>query len=466
MARMSSVKSKLKETALASGLVTEQQIRAAVARVMQTHPEIRDQANISDKRLGSQLVKMNVLTTYQADQLASGRTKLTLGSYIITDWIGQGGMGQVFKAVHQMLGRESAVKVLPLHKTTPEAIENFRREIRAQAKLNHKNLVQAFDAGEDGNVHFLVVEYVPGTDLRRLVRTKGKLSVQQAANIIKQSAEGLAYAHEVELIHRDIKPGNILVTPDGIAKISDLGLAFYLNDPNDPRVGKVVGTADYLSPEQIKTPNHITSTSDIYSLGCTLYYAITGKVPFPGGNSRNKAKRHLEETPWHPRRFNEEVSDDFVDLIGDMMEKDPKQRIQTAAEVAERLSPWAADNSPLREEDLDERPRWMPAPSQAIDAQDTDVNADVAELAMSELTDDASQGEMQQTYSGTDQMTDSGSSITQKPPVPMSVVESYKNAGRLQDENVFSFSALLITGVTFLAIGILIGFIACYWTVR
>jgi hypothetical protein len=149
-----------------------------------------------------------------------------------------------------------------------------------------------------------------------------------------------------------------------------------------------------------------------------------------------------------------------------MMEKDPKQRIQTAAEVAERLSPWAADNSPLREEDLDERPRWMPAPSQAIDAQDTDVNADVAELAMSELTDDASQGEMQQTYSGTDQMTDSGSSITQKPPVPMSVVESYKNAGRLQDENVFSFSALLITGVTFLAIGILIGFIACYWTVR
>ncbi len=286
---------------------------------------------INEKIVAQRLVEMNVISAYQADQLLTGRTKLNLGPYIITDWIGQGGMGQVFKAVHEMLGRESAVKVLPLHKTTPEAIENFRREIRTQAKLDHPNLVRAFDAGEDGNVHYLVVEYIPGTDLRRLVRSKGKLSVQQAANIIKQSAEGLAHAHERGLIHRDIKPGNILVTPDGVSKLSDLGLAFYLNDATDPRAGKIVGTADYLSPEQIRTPQHITHASDIYSLGCTLYYAVTGKVPFPGGTPKSKARRHLEETPWHPRRFNEEVSDDFVDLIGDMMEKDPKERIQSAA---------------------------------------------------------------------------------------------------------------------------------------
>ena len=150
-------------------------------------------------------------------------------------------MGQVFKAVHQMLGRESAVKVLPLHKTTPEAIENFRREIRAQAKLDHPNLVRAFDAGEDGNVHYLVVEYIPGTDLRRLVRSKGKLSVQQAANIIKQSAEGLAHAHEGGLIHRDIKPANIFAAQRGgifdVAKLLDFGLVKHRAGGDGPRRG-------------------------------------------------------------------------------------------------------------------------------------------------------------------------------------------------------------------------------------
>ena len=209
---MSTRQSKFRDTALASELVTEDQLREALIKIVQGKggdPRVANEVN--EKKLAQKLVEMRVISAYQADQLLTGRTKLNLGPYTITDWIGQGGMGQVFKAVHQMLGRESAVKVLPLHKTTPEAIENFRREIRAQAQLDHHNLVRAFDAGEDGNVHYLVVEYVPGTDLRRLVRSKGKLTVQQAANIIKQSAEGLSHAHDCDLIHRDIKPGNILV---------------------------------------------------------------------------------------------------------------------------------------------------------------------------------------------------------------------------------------------------------------
>ena len=243
-------------TAIKSKLVTEDQVRDAINLIVNSRGgDPRIATEIDDRALATQLVEMKVLSTYQADQLMTGRWKLNLGPYIITGWIGQGGMGQVFKAVHEMLGRESAVKVLPRHKSTDEAIESFRREIRAQAKLDHPNLVRAFDAGEDGNVHYLVVEYVPGTDLRRLVRTKGKLTVQQAANIIKQAAEGLGHAHHRGLIHRDIKPGNILVTSDGVAKLSDLGLAFYLNDNTDPRAGKIVGTADYLSPEQIRTPN-------------------------------------------------------------------------------------------------------------------------------------------------------------------------------------------------------------------
>jgi serine/threonine protein kinase len=456
---MSSVKPKLRDAAIASGLVTEQQLRAATAAVVQTHDGVRTARDVSDKKLARQLVKMELLSEYQSEQLLSGRTKLTLGPYIITDWIGQGGMGQVFKAVHELLGRESAIKVLPLHKITPEAISNFRREIRAQAKLDHPNLVRAYDAGEDGNVQYLVVEYVPGTDLRRLVRSKGKLSVNQAANIVRQSADGLKQAHKEGLIHRDIKPGNILVTPGGIAKLSDLGLAFCLDDPKDPRVGKIVGTADYLSPEQIKNPNHITSASDIYSLGCTLYYAVTGKVPFPGGNSRNKAKRHLEETPWHPRRFNEDVSDEFVDLMSDMMAKDPRQRIQTANEVAERLSPWAEDNSPLRDEDLDERPRWT-SPNSSIDTQQTDPNMDIAELAMSEMSDASGS---HATMSGDDSVTEGGSNsgvMRTKPPIPTSVASKYKSAGHLPDEVLFSKTILIVSTGVALLVGALVGFLA------
>ena len=453
---MSSKRLNFRNAATTSGLVTDEQLQAAVVHMLQTKNDSRTTAtDITDKELAAMLVNLDQLTPYQADQLLSGRTKLSLGPYIITDWIGQGGMGQVFKAVHEMLGRESAVKVLPLHKTTPEAITNFRREIRAQAKLDHPNLVRAFDAGEDGNVHYLVVEYVPGTDLRRLVRTKGRLTVQQAANVIKQSAEGLGHAHERNLIHRDIKPGNILVTPGGIAKVSDLGLAFYLNDPEDPRFGKIVGTADYLSPEQIKTPLDVTEVSDIYSLGCTLYYAVTGKVPFPGGTPKSKARRHLQETPWHPRRFNEEVSDEFVDLIGDMMEKNPAERIQSAMEVAERLAPWASDDNLLLNEDMD-RPRWMPEPVPSADNQDTDPSTDVAEMAITEMT-----GSGETSHSAfNSQDTDF---VGAKPPVPTSVTQQFSQAGRLpRDTPVVSMTTFILGTLVALVLGVLIGFICGY----
>ena len=457
---------KFRETAIASGLVTEDQLRLAAAQIMQKNQSRNVQTiEISDKKLATQLVKMKVITAYQADQLMSGRRKLKLGAYVITDWIGQGGMGQVFKAVHEMLGRESAIKVLPLHKNTPDSIANFRREIVAQAKLDHPHLVRAFDAGEDGNVHYLVVEYVPGTDLRRLVRTKGKLTVQQAANIVKQAAEGLSHAHDKELIHRDVKPGNILVTPEGVSKVSDLGLAYYVNDTSDPRIGKIVGTADYLSPEQIKTPTEVTTVSDIYSLGCTLYYAITGKVPFPGGTPKSKARRHIEETPWHPRRFNEEVSDEFVDLIGDMMEKNPAERIQTAEEVAERLAPWASDDSLMLSEEMS-RPRWMPAPIEDIDDQDTDPS-DIAEMAMSELSGDSPSSNLNPTISINDPGQDTGSFIssTRKPPPPLSssISGQYKAAGHLPEETpMISIKSAFWIGVGCVVLGVVVGSLIGY----
>ncbi len=357
-----STESIFRTSALASRLITQDQLDRVEAAIRNAADRPGGGA-VSDEDLASKLVDLDVLTNYQAAQLKEGRTKLNLGPYIITDWIGQGGMGQVFKAVHEMMGRESAVKVLPLTKSTPQAVVNFTREIRTQAQLDHPNLVRAYDAGHDGNVYYLVTEYVSGTDLRRLIRNQAEaLPIHQAANIIMQSAQGLDYAHERGLLHRDVKPGNILVTPEGHAKVSDLGLAGFVHlAEEDPRSGKIVGTADYLSPEQIRTPGQLTPASDIYSLGCTLYYAVTGKVPFPGGTTRDKARRHLEDTPWHPRRFNSDISEEFVEIIADMMEKDVSERIQTASEVIARLEPWASGEVVLPSQRLSKSP-WMPPP--------------------------------------------------------------------------------------------------------
>jgi serine/threonine protein kinase len=302
-------------------------------------------------------------------------------------------MGQVFKGVHQVMGRECAIKVLPLHKTNPEAIANFMREIRTQAQLDHPNLVRAYDAGREGSINYLVVEYVPGVDLRRLVRTEGRLTQRQAASVILQAARGLDYAHKRGLVHRDIKPGNILVTSEGIAKVSDLGLAGFLHDAeNDPRSGKIVGTADYLAPEQIRTPGEVTHLIDIYSLGCTLYYAVCGKVPYPGGTAAEKARRHSIETPWHPRRFNADLNEEFVEVIADMMEKDPKARIQSAGEVVARLEQWAGDAAPITPR-ANIRSPWSepPLPGSSDDEKDTMTDTDGSDLSASSGESSASQ---------------------------------------------------------------------------
>jgi serine/threonine protein kinase len=332
-----------------SGLVTQAQLDTALlTAAVGTSGESLPATEIDDSLLASRLVEMGVLTPYQAQEIKNGRDKFTLKDYTITDWIGQGGMGRVYLGVHQVLGRKCAIKVLPFERATPEAINNFMREARTQAQLDHPNLVRVYDAGRDGSTHFLVVEYVPGTDLRKVIRSQGPLSQQQAASVILQAARGLDYAHKRGLIHRDVKPGNILVTPEGVAKVSDLGLAGFIHEGlSDPRAGKIVGTADYLSPEQISAPFDVTHTTDIYSLGCTLYYAVCGKVPFPGGTAKDKAYRHCNDTPWHPRRFNPDLDEEFVEVIADMMEKSPKSRIQSAAEVVSRLEQFADFQAPL-----------------------------------------------------------------------------------------------------------------------
>ena len=215
--------------ALASGLLSQQQIDDAVAGLAARNSGSAVAAEpISDEVLGQRLVDLGYLNRWQVEQLKEGRTKFNLGPYRIVNAIGQGGMGHVFKAEHKLLGRIEAIKVLPKAKSTPEAVAAFQREIRAQAQLDHPNLVRVSYADYEGDTYFFVTEYVPGTDLRKLVRRNGPLPFPIAATIISQAAEGLHYAHRRGLVHRDVKPGNLLVTPDGRTKMTDLGLAWFL----------------------------------------------------------------------------------------------------------------------------------------------------------------------------------------------------------------------------------------------
>ncbi len=336
-------RSNFEQYAVLSGLLTQQQLDEARAGVRWSEGDEPDPgAPPGDKQIADRVVEMGLLNPWQAKQLLDGRTKFSLGPYLIIDSIGQGSMGQVFKAQHGKMGRIVAVKVLPRDKSTPEAVENFTREIRALARLDHPKLVAALDAGLDGNVYYLVTEYVPGMDLRKLVRERGPLESHVAASIIAQVAEGLAYAHSQGVVHRDVKPANVLVSPDGQAKLSDLGLSGPLSGAaeNDPRYGKIVGTADYLSPDQVGDPWTPTPAWDIYSLGCTLYYAVTGKVPFPGGTTADKARAHCELRPLNPRQLNPRLSVDFIETMADMMAKDQAQRIGSAGEVVARMAPF------------------------------------------------------------------------------------------------------------------------------
>lgn len=334
--------------ALLSGLLTQQQLDDAAAAL--GNVDCGDDED-DGRRLAERVVQSGYLNAWQARQLLAGQTQFQLGPYRIVDALGHGGMGHVFRAEHDAMGRQVAIKVLPLERSTPEAIANFTREIRAQASLDHENLVRAYDAGHDRKVYYLVSEYVPGCDLRKLVQRRGPLDMATAAEIISDVALGLQHAHDRGLIHRDVKPGNVLVTPEGRAKLSDLGLAGSLdaNADADPRRGKLVGTADYLSPDQIKAPWMPTPAWDIYSLGCTLYYAVTGKVPFPGGTAAQKARAHAELRPLDPRCHNRTLSVEFVDVIADMMAKDPDERIASAAEAVDRLSPWTSGVIPIPE---------------------------------------------------------------------------------------------------------------------
>lgn len=332
---------RFRATALASGLVDAAQIErcetdlAAELGGAETVPAAR-----WDTALADMLVSRQVLTRFQAEQLLAGKRKLILGQYRILAELGRGGMGQVFQAEHALMGRNVAVKVLPRAKSSVDAEAAFQREIRMLARLDHENLVRALDAGYDGQVYYLVTELVDGIDLRRQVLKYGSLDEVRAASVVSQAATALAYAHGQGLVHRDIKPANLLVTPEGHVKLLDLGLAGSVFEEESTRLGRVVGTMDFIAPEQIRTPDAVGPLADVYALGCTLYFALTGEVPFPGGTRQEKTRRQLHEAAPSPRTVQPAVSVGMEQLVAAMMHKDPRQRPASAAAVLDRLQPW------------------------------------------------------------------------------------------------------------------------------
>lgn len=334
---------RFRETALASGLLDAAQIDAAEAQARAVVGEGPHAADRWDNAVSDVLVGRGLLTKFQAGQMLLGRSKLSLNQYRILDQVGQGGMGRVFKAQHAMMRRIVAIKVLTKDKATAATEAAFLREIERLGDLDHENLLRALDAGRDGKVYYLVTEYVEGLDLRRQVLRHGPLDEWTAASVIVQAARGLACAHDRGIVHRDVKPGNLLATKEGRVKVLDLGLAGSVFDMKSSASARVIGTMDYMAPEQVRNPANARAPADIYGLGCTLYFLLTAQVPFPGGTRDEKAQRQLSQEPAPLRQLAPQVSQPFARIVEAMIRKNPGERIASAHELLERLRPWTPE---------------------------------------------------------------------------------------------------------------------------
>ncbi len=300
------------------------------------------------RQLSDELLRRGWLTPWQLGQLAQdGQRRLVLGQYVLQDCLGEGGMGQVFKACQRRLKRLAALKViLQARQGLTSASQRFRREIEAAARLAHPNIVRIYDADEDNGVLFLGMEYVEGTDLGLLLKKQGPLPIAQACDYIRQAAEGLQHAHECGLVHRDVKPSNLLLTAGGtLIKILDLGLARLEPETgqeqtadNLTQTGVVIGTPDYIAPEQARDARRVDIRADLYSLGCTFYHFLTGQAPFAGSSLTQKLLQHQLENPAPVEQLRPDTPVAVAKVVRRMMAKHPEDRYQTPAEVVADLA--------------------------------------------------------------------------------------------------------------------------------
>ena len=266
-----------------------------------------------------------------------------LGEYELLERLGAGGMGVVWKARHRRLGRLLAVKLLPCRPDlSPQAVERFLREMRALGQLEHPNVVEATDAGQHGDTVYLAMKLIEGEDLHRRVRRCGPLSVADACALARQIADALAYLHGRNLVHRDLKPSNVMLSSEGVVKLLDLGLARWLGegaagDCTSP--GQVMGTADYMAPEQGRDAASVDGRADLYALGATLFFLLTGKPPFAHHSGMlDKMRAHAEEPPPDVRALRPEVPPAVAEMVARLLAKQPADRPATAEEAATALT--------------------------------------------------------------------------------------------------------------------------------
>jgi serine/threonine protein kinase len=324
-----------------SGIIDEGRLTGYIQQI-QSANGFPQEAN----KLAGLMVRDGLLTFFQAEQLLLGKWKrFTIGKYRVLEKLGSGGMGQVFLCEHKMMRRRVAIKVLPAAKADdPSSLERFYREARAVAALDHPNIVRAYDIDKDDNLHFLVMEYVDGTNLQDIIKKTGPMDPLRACHYVYQAAQGLEHAFDqAHLVHRDIKPGNILIDRQGEVKILDMGLARFFHDEEDLLTKKydesVLGTADYLAPEQAIDSHSVDIRADIYSLGATFYFMLSGQAPFTEGTVAQKLIWHQTKEPKPILAIRHNVPNEVVAVVERMMMKDPKARPQQPKDVADLLAP-------------------------------------------------------------------------------------------------------------------------------
>jgi len=265
-----------------------------------------------------------------------------LGHFELVEYVGGGGMGRVFRAIDTSLARPVALKVLaPDQAADEETLLRFRNEAQSAARLDHENIARVHYVGEDHGLHYIVFEYIEGLNIRNLVEQKGPLAIPEAVGYTFQVAEALAHAAARDVVHRDIKPSNILITPDGRIKLIDMGLArlrrLSASDPDLTASGVTLGTFDYISPEQARDPRLADARSDIYSLGCTFFYMLAGRPPFPEGTVLQKLLQHQGDKPPDIREFRPELPDEASRILDKMLAKDPRNRYQQPDDLVRDL---------------------------------------------------------------------------------------------------------------------------------
>ena len=331
-----------------SGLVPDDKLQTEIARFRATAapPQSVDQ-------FCTALVRAGLLTRFQSKQMKIGRYKRfeIADKYRLLELLGVGGMGAVYLCEHMFMKRLVALKVLPVEKLQdPSALHRFYREARAVAALDHPNIVRAYDIDKFEQLHFLVMEYVDGTSIQEAVARFGPLDPARAANYVAQSAHGLHHAHELGMVHRDVKPGNLLLERTGVVKILDMGLARFFEQKQDNVTEQfdnncVLGTADYLAPEQAIS-NVVDIRADLYALGGSFYFMLTGRLPFPDGTIAHKLLCHQNQEPRPVREFRKDVPPELLAVLHRLMRKDPAERYQTPAELFDALAPWT-DGEPV-----------------------------------------------------------------------------------------------------------------------